>query len=106
MLVSVAGQAEPICDDGPNGALVTRDYGICPGKLALVEDGRIAAVRPTGMLCTEAINDGVAPGGPGWKDPARWGTRGRFDRVAGTIEVVTLQDGHQQAGCGKRLSVR
>ena len=95
------------CDNGPQGALVTRDYGVCPGKLALIEHGRLTTIRSTGPLCFEVINEGgVRPGAPGWKDPRLWGTRGRYDAASGTIELVTMQDGRPEPTCAKRLHVR
>lgn len=105
--LSIAGRLEPACDNGPQGALVTRDYGVCPGKLALIEHGRLTTVRSTGPLCFEVINEGgVRPGAPGWKDPRLWGTRGRYDIASGTIELVTMQDGRLEPTCAKRLYVR
>lgn len=106
ILLSVASQGEPTCDNGPNDVSATRDYAVCPGKVALVEGGRPAAVRATGPLCAEVINDGVAPGAPDWKDLNAWGTRGRYDATGGTIEMVTMQGGHPEPACAKRLRVR
>jgi hypothetical protein len=107
VLLSIAGQRQPICDDGPQGAAVTRDYALCPGKLALIEGGRPTAIRATGPLCAEVINDGgVLPGAPGWQDPRLWGTRGRYDAASGMIELVTMQNGRAEPACSKRISVR
>lgn len=106
LLVSIAGQGEPTCDNGPNDVNAPRDYAVCPGKLAVIEGGRPTTVRATGPLCAESINDGVRPDAPDWKDPARWGTRGRYDATGGTIELVTMQDGHPEPACAKRLRVR
>lgn len=105
--LSIAGQGVPVCDSQPQGALVTQDYGVCLGKLALIEHDRIIGVRLTGPLCYEVINyGGVRPGAPDWKDPRKWGTRGRYDAASGTIELVTMQDGRPEPACSKRLHLR
>jgi hypothetical protein len=106
LLVSIAGQGPEICDNGPNTAGSTRDYAVCPGKLAILRDGRVASTQSAGPLCAETINDGVSQDAPDWKDPARWGTRARYDRTAGTIELVTMQDGRVERACSKVLHVQ
>ena len=106
LLVSIAGQGPEICDNGPNTAGSTRDYAVCPGKLAVLQDGRVMSTRSAGPLCAEVINDDASPGAPDWKDPARWGTRARYDPAAGTIDLVTMQDGRVERPCTKTLHVR
>ena len=107
VLLSIAGQGEPVCDNGPNDVNSTRDYAVCPGKLALLRDGRLVSTRSAGRTCAEVINDGgVRPGAPGWQDPRLWGTRARYAAATGTIELVTLQQGRPERACTKTLSVR
>lgn len=102
--LSAAGQAA--YDDGSNRALVTCDYAVCPAKVAVLDRGRIVAELGAGTICVEAINDGgVRPGAPGWQDPARWGTRGRYDAASRTIELVTIQDGRREPACSVRVRV-
>ena len=107
VLLSIAGQGEPACDNGPNDADSKRDYAVCPGKLALLQDGQPVATRSAGRTCAEVINDGgVRPGAPGWQDPRLWGTRARYAAATGTIELVTLQQGRPERACTKTLHVR
>lgn len=40
VLLSIAGQGEPVCDNGPNDVNATRDYAVCPAKLAFIQAGR------------------------------------------------------------------
>ena len=107
VLLSIAGQGGSVCDNGPNDVNSTRDYAVCPGKLALLQDGRLVATRSAGRICAEVINDGgVRPGAPGWQDPRLWGTRARYAAANGTIELVTLQQGRPERACTKTLNVR
>lgn len=107
VLLSIAGQGEPACDNGPNDVNSTRDYALCPAKLAVVQAGRVISTRSVGRACAEAINEGgVRPGAPDWKDPRKWGTRGRYDAASGTIELVTMQHGRPEPACAKQLPVR
>ena len=106
LLISIAGQGPDVCDDGPNTATSTRDYGICPGRLAILVGDRITAVRDLGPLCFEAVDAGIPPGGPGWKNPARWGTRGLFNQPGKVVQLITLRDGRIQPGCSRTLRVR
>ncbi len=104
VLLRAAGQAA--CDNGPNGALVTRDYALCPAKVAVLDRGRIVTERAADTICVEAINDGgVRPSAPGWQDPARWGTRSQHDAPSRTIGLVTLQDGRREPACSARMRV-
>jgi len=107
VLLSIAGQGGPACDNGSNDINSTRDYAVCPGKLVLLQDGRPVATRSVGRTCAEVINEGgVRPGAPGWQDPRLWGTRARYAAAAGTIELVTLQQGRPERACTKTLQVR
>ena len=107
VLLSIAGQGGPVCDNGPDDVNSKRDYAVCPGKLALLRDGRLVATRSAGRTCAEVINDGgVRPGAPGWQDPRLWGTRARYAAATGTIELVTLQQGRPERACAKTLNVR
>lgn len=106
LLLSIAGQGEPACDNGPNDVNATRDYAVCPGKLAFIQDGRLVSTRSAGSICAESIDVGVQPGAPDWKSPRLWGTRGRYDAASGTIELVTMQHGRAEPVCTKRLRVR
>ena len=107
VLLSIAGQGGSVCDDGPNDVNSKRDYTVCPGKLVLLHDGRPVATRAVGWVCAEVINEGgVRPGAPGWQDPRLRGTRARYAAAAGTIELVTLQQGRPERACAKTLQVR
>ncbi len=107
VLLSITGQGGSVCDNGPNDADSKRDYAICPGKLVLLQDGRPVATRSVGRTCVEVINEGgVRPGAPGWQDPRLWGTRARYAAAAGTIELMTLQQGRPERACTKTLQVR
>ena len=107
VMVSVASQGFEHCDNGPNDVNSTRDYAVCPGKLAILADGRLTKIRSAGPLCVEAINDGgVQEGAPDWKDPRRWGTRARYNASSGTLELMTMQGGRVEAACSKTISVR
>lgn len=107
VLLSITGQGESVCDNGPNDVSSKRDYAVCPTKLALLQDGRPVATRSAGRTCAEVINEGgVRPGAPGWQDPRLWGTRARYAAAAGTIELMTLQQGRPERACTKTLQVR
>ncbi len=106
ILLSIVQQGAEVCDNGPNTASSKRDYAICPGKIGVVENGRLLAILPAGRLCVEALNTGgVVPGAPDWKSPTRWGTRARYDPAARTIEVLTLQDSDSKPDCDKMIRV-
>ena len=107
VMVSIASQANDKCDGGPNDVNATRDYAVCPGKLAILAGDRLIATRSVGPLCAEAINAGdVREGAPDWKDPARWGTRARYDKTEGTVELMTMQGGRIERACSKTIKLR
>ncbi len=107
LMVSIASQGPENCDSGPNDVNSTRDYAVCPGKLALLAGDQLTAIRSVGPLCVEAINvGGVREGAPDWKDPRRWGTRARYNAAANTVELMTMQGGQVEAACSKTIKVR
>ena len=107
VMVSIASQGPDKCDGGPNDVNATRDYAVCPGKLAILAGDRLVATRSVGALCAEAINaGGVREGAPDWKDPARWGTRVRYDKTEGTVELMTMQGGRIERACSKTIKLR
>lgn len=107
LVVTAALQGPDACDYGPNSSSSTRDYAVCPGKLAVLEGGRLVSSRPVGMVCLESVNaGGEKRGNPTWKDPARWGTRARLDGGTGTIQMVTMQNGRAERACNQSIAVR
>ena len=106
IVVSIPLQIGEACDLGPNHFNATRDYALCPAKLAVIEGGRIVKSSALGPLCAETINDGgVTRGRPGWQDPAQWGTRGRYDPASHTINLITMQNGRAERACSKTIKV-
>lgn len=106
IVVSIPLQVGEACDMGPNDVSATRNFALCPAKLAVIEAGRVVKSSALGPLCAETVNDGgVTRGRPGWQDPARWGTRGRYDPASHTINLITMQNGRAERVCSKTIKV-
>jgi hypothetical protein len=94
------------CEDGPNDFSSNQIHSTCPVRLTVIRGQRMNSVDTPDACFLDATYD-VAPGESreGFPDPRINASLTRYNRPAGTVEVIAIRDNKSLPDCAKRLKV-